>query len=253
MKKKFTILLADDNKEFIQNLRDILELKGYAVLTASDGFHALDIIKASPVDLILMDIKMPVMNGVETYKKIKRITPKTPVIMLTAFALEELIQESLQEGAFACLKKPLDFDELFATIEHAIPDGSMILIVDDDENLCRNLMDILSKKGYRVSVAMDSISAIEKIKETVFDILLLDMKLPPLNGLETYLTIRKLCPNIVVVIITGFLPEMQEMIDLVKNNGAYTLLEKPIDIDKLLILLQQIESLNGKREPEKPE
>jgi DNA-binding NtrC family response regulator len=89
---------------------------------------------------------MPVMNGVETFKKIKKIKPTTPVIMLTAFALEELIQESLQEGAFACLKKPLDFDELFATIEQAIPNGSMILVVDDDENLCQNLLDVLAKK-----------------------------------------------------------------------------------------------------------
>jgi len=101
MKKTFTILLTDDNKEFVQNLSDILELKGYKVLTANDGFQALDIIRVTPVDLILMDIKMPVMNGVETYKKIKKISPVTPVIMLTAYALEELIQESLQEGAFA--------------------------------------------------------------------------------------------------------------------------------------------------------
>jgi two-component system, NtrC family, response regulator HydG len=245
MKNAFTILLTDDNKEFAQNLCDILELKGYSVLTASDGFQALEIIKTSPVDLILMDIKMPVMNGVETFKKIKKINPDTPVIMLTAFALEELIQESIQEGAFACLKKPLDFDELFATIEHAIHKGSMILIVDDDVNLCQNLLDILSKKGYLVSFATDSTSAIEKVRTNVYDVMLLDMKLPPLNGLETYLTIHRLCPKIVVVIITGFVPEMEEMIKMTKNNGAYALLEKPIDIEKLLSILAQIENTHG--------
>jgi DNA-binding NtrC family response regulator len=247
MKNNFTILLTDDNKEFTQNLRDILELKGYAVLTASDGFRALDIIQASHVDLILMDIKMPVMNGVETFKKIKQITPNTPVIMLTAFALEELIQESLQEGAFACLKKPLNFDELFYTIEHAIPTGSMILVVDDDENLCQNLMDVLCKKGYRVTIAMDSTSAIEKARKNVFDIMLLDMKLPPLNGLETYLAIRRLCPGIVVVIITGFLHEMEDMVKVIRKSGAYALLQKPIDIDNLLSILEQIENQKEKQ------
>ena len=246
MKNKFTILLTDDNGEFAQNLSDILELKGYAVLIASDGFRALEIIKETPVDLVLMDIKMPVMNGVETFKKIKKITPITPVIMLTAFALEELIQESLNEGAFACLKKPIDFDELFSTIENAIPNGSMILVVDDDENLCQNLLDILTQKGYRVSVALDSISAIEEVRKNVFDIMLLDMKLPPLNGLETYLIIRRLCPGIVVVIITGFLSEMEEMIKMIRKNGAYTLLEKPIVIDNLLHILEEIENMKGK-------
>jgi len=241
MKKTFTILLTDDNKEFVQNLRDILELKGYKVLIANDGFQALDIVSTTPVDLILMDIKMPVMNGVETFKKIKSISPATPVIMLTAYALEELIQESIQEGAFACLRKPLDFDKLFTTIEHAIPKGSMILVVDDDENLCRNLLDILQQKGFRVSYALDSTSAIERIKTTAIDILLLDMKLPPLNGLETYIQIRDIRPQVVVVAITGFLSELEHMVKMMNQNGAYALLEKPINIDNLLSILKQIE------------
>jgi two-component system response regulator HydG len=253
MKRNFTILLTDDNKEFTQNLCDILELKGYSVLTAIDGFQALDIIKASPVDVILMDIKMPVMNGVETYKKIKKITPDTPVIMLTAYIMEELIQESLKEGAFACLKKPIDFDELFATIERAVPNGSMILVIDDDEHLCQNLLTVLTQKGYQVSVAMDSNSAIEKVRTSVYDILLLDMKLPPLNGLETYLKIRRLCPKIVVVIIAGILPEMDKIIEMAGKSGMYALLEKPINIDNLLSILEQIEIPKRKNETENPE
>jgi len=240
MKKNLRILLADDNREFSQNLKDILELKGYEVLLAGDGFQTLEIIKETKVDLILLDIKMPVMNGVETFKQIKMIIPGTPVIMITAFAVEELIQESLQEGAFACLKKPLDFDELFNTIETAIPGGSMILLVDDDKHLCKNLFEILSKKGYEVTMAFDSTSALEQVRRIKFDILLLDMNLPPLNGLETFLAIREIRPDIVVVIITDVLHEMEELVSAVANNGAYTLVEKPIQIDKLLGLLENI-------------
>jgi two-component system response regulator HydG len=251
-KQKFTILLTDDNREFVQNLRDILELKGYAVLSATDGFQALEILKTEKVDLVIMDIKMPVMNGVETYKKIKQIKPDTPVIMLTAYALEDLIKESIAEGAFACLKKPLNFEELFITIEQAIPNGSMILIVDDDENICKNLMEILHQKGFRVSSASNSLSAIDKVRSFDFDIMLLDMKLPPLNGLETYLEIRRISPGLVVIIITGFLSEMDELARKVKNDGAYALLEKPIDIDNLILLLDQIEGQNVKKKTEKP-
>jgi two-component system, NtrC family, response regulator HydG len=243
MKKNVRILLTDDNREFSQNLRDILELKGYGVLLASDGFQALELIKETPVDLVLMDIKMPVMNGVETFKKIKTIVPGTPVIMMTAFALEELIQESLQEGAFACLKKPLDFDQLFNTIENAIHEGSMILVAEDDDNLCQTLYKILGQKGYRVSVAHDSTTAMEKVKLNRYDVMLLDLKLPPLNGLETYLAIRNLRPNLVVVIITGFLPDLEEMVKSILHHGAYTLIEKPIQIDKLLEVLEKIVNL----------
>jgi len=121
----------------------------------------------------------------------------------------------------------------------------MVLVVDDDENLCLNLFDILQDKGYRVSYALDSITAIERVKTTVIDILLLDMNLPPLNGLETYLKIRDFNPKVVVVVITGFLSEMGDMVKMVKQNGAYALLEKPINIDNLFSILEQIEHKIG--------
>lgn len=245
MSTRLKILLTDDNEEFALNVKDILETKGYEVLVANSGFSALKIISRSPVDLVLMDIKMPVMNGVEAFKKIKEITPLTPVIMLTAFALEELIQESLQNGAFACLRKPLDFDELFATIEKALPSGSMILLVDDDETLCDNLRGILTQHGYHVSVAYDSNSAIEQVKKAAFNIMLLDIKLPPLNGLETYLAIRKIRSDLVVIIITGNLTEMKDLVTAALNRNAYALLEKPVDIEYLISLLAQIEKEKG--------
>ena len=117
------ILLTDDNTEFSLNLKDILEVKGYEVFITNDGFSALDFVKRTLVDIVLLDIRMPEMNGVETFKKMKSIIPDVPVIMLTGFALEELIRESLECGVFRCLSKPLDFDELFATIENALPEG----------------------------------------------------------------------------------------------------------------------------------
>jgi two-component system, NtrC family, response regulator HydG len=123
MDNPLKILLTDDNTEFSLNLKDILEVKGYEVFIANDGFSALEFVKHNPVDLVLMDIKMPEMNGVETFKKMKFSSPDIPVIMLTGFALEELIRESIQHGVYGCLSKPLDFDELFSTIENALSDG----------------------------------------------------------------------------------------------------------------------------------
>jgi len=131
MEKQLKILLTDDNTEFSLNLKDILEVKGYEVFIANDGFSALDFVRRTKVDIVLMDIRMPEMDGVETYKKMKSIIPDVPVIMLTGFALEELIRESIEYGVFGCLSKPLNFDELFTAIENALPErqeyfGNMI-------------------------------------------------------------------------------------------------------------------------------
>lgn len=251
--KRSRILVVDDNEEFCRNMTDILELKDYEVVTAYDGFKALELVKQNGFDLVLMDVKMPVMDGVETFKKVKKIAPDTPVIMVTAFAVEDLIREALREGAFGSLKKPLDFDEIFELIEQTTPNGELILIVDDDENLCANMQDVLSGKGYRVSVAHDGNMAIEKAKKDNFDVMLIDLKLPALNGLETYLVIRDFRPNVVAIIITGYPQEMAKLAQQALQKNAYACLEKPINMGELVSLIEQIKEQKAKGMLKKPE
>jgi two-component system response regulator HydG len=241
MSERLKILVVDDNEEFCQNLKDVLELKDYEVATAYDGLKGLEMAKQNGFGLVIMDIKMPVMDGVETFRKLKEIAPDIPVIMVTAYAVDDLIREALRDGAFGSLRKPLDFDRLFELIERAIPDGSLLLVVDDDENLCSNLENILSDKGYRVAVAYDGNMAMRETWENNFDIVLIDMKLPPLSGLETYLSIRDIRPDTVAIIITGYSQEMRDPIEQAIEKNAYACLEKPINIDELVSFLERVE------------
>jgi two-component system response regulator HydG len=252
MSKKLRILVVDDNPEFCQNLADILETKGFEVATAYDGFKAFESLKQNSFDLVLIDIKMPVMNGVETFKKMKQIARGTPVIMMSAYAVEDLIREALQEEAFGFLKKPVDFEKLYKLIEQATAKGALILVVDDDQGFCANINNILTDKGYRVSIAHDGNMAIEKVWENNFDIILLDMKLPPLNGLETYLAIREIRWNLVVIVITGYLQEMGDLIQKALQESAYVCLEKPVNMDELISLLDKIKEQKVKGVLPKP-
>jgi two-component system response regulator HydG len=252
MSERLRVLVVDDNEEFCQNLKDVLELKDYEVATAYDGLKGLEMVKQNGFGLVIMDVKMPVMDGVETFRKLKEIAPDTPVIMVTAYAVDDLMREALRDGAFGSLKKPLDFDRLFELIERAIPDGSLLLVVDDDENLCSNLENVLSDKGYRVAVAYDGNMAIRETWENNFDIALIDMKLPPLSGLETYLSIRDIRPDTAVIIITGYSQEMRDPIEQAIEKNAYTCLEKPINIDELVSLLERIKEQKGKGTLNKP-
>ena len=246
MSEKLKILVVDDNEEFCKNVTDILELQSYEVVSAYDGFKGLETVKENGFDLVLMDVKMPVMNGVEAYKKIKEIAPATPVIMVTAFAVEDLLKEALKQGAYGSLKKPVDFDQLLELIKQATGKGAMILVADDDENLCANMQQILSDKGYRVCVTYDGNAAVAKAEKNNFDIMLLDMKLPVLNGLETYLAIRQFRPDIVAVIITDYRQETSKLVQQALQEGAYTCLEKPIDMDELMKLLEHIKEQKDK-------
>jgi len=253
MSPKLRILVVDDSEGFCRSTADILKMRDYEVATAYDGFKALELVKRDVFDLVLMDIKMPIMDGVETFKKIKEMAPDTSVIMMTGYAVEDLIREALREGAFSALNKPLDFDEIFKLIERAIPNGALILVVDDDENLCATMKDVLSDKGYRVIVAYDGNTAIEKARENNFDIMLIDLKLPALNGLETYLAIRDFRPNVVAIIITGYLQEMGKLAQQALQETAYACLEKPIDMDKLFSLLERISEEKNRGTLKKPQ
>jgi DNA-binding NtrC family response regulator len=184
---------------------------------------------------------MPVMNGVETFKKIKEISTHTYVIMITAFAVEELIRESLVNGAFGVLRKPIDFDKLFSLIEKTIFSGSLIQVVDDDEFVCKNLEDVLTQKGYQVVYARDGETAVRQAEESRFDILLLDLKLPPLYGFEVYTMIRRFRPELVVILITGYLDEFKDQVKHIRKRNVYACLEKPIDMNQLLHILDEVE------------
>ncbi|MEE9591247.1 MAG: response regulator [Thermodesulfobacteriota bacterium] len=112
MEKKCSILIVDDDSGMTDTLTDVFDEMGYTVAVAEDGFAAIDKIKRELYDVALMDIKMPRMNGVETFKEIKKINPSMKVIMMTAYAMEELIKEALREGALDVIHKPLDIDKV---------------------------------------------------------------------------------------------------------------------------------------------
>ena len=120
MSSKVSILIVDDDVGVCQTLADILEAKGYQVDTATDGFQAIEKAREAAFDVALMDMKMPGMNGVETYRKMKKSELKTKVIMITAYALEELIREAYVEGIVGVMHKPLEVDKLIESINNAI-------------------------------------------------------------------------------------------------------------------------------------
>ena len=235
------VLIVDDNLGQRRTTALILERKGYRVATAADGPQALELAGETAFDVVLMDVKMPSMNGVETFKRLKEISPQTIVIMMTAYAVEDLVEEALAEGAYGVLYKPLDIDELLGILAGAreAGDDALILIVDDDPGTCTTLRAILGHQGYEVGVAHSGEQAIATERETAHDLVLLDVKLPTLDGAETYLALREINPRIVAIIMTGHCEEVAGAIQQALDNSAYAYLHKPLQMDKLLELIRE--------------
>lgn len=232
----------DDDINLCKTMSLVLRRKGYAVTTANDGPQAIERVKKWPFDIIFMDIKMPLMDGVETYRGVKKIRPEAVVMMMTAYAVEDLVQKVLQEGACGIIYKPLDIEKVIALIERAreVRRGALILVVDDDSGTCIILKNILVKNGHRVGIAHTGEEAIAMAQEKTYDVIFIDMKLPTINGLETYLAIKESTPEVVAIMMTAYRPEMAELLKEALNNHAYTYLYKPLDMARVLELVDEV-------------
>jgi two-component system, NtrC family, response regulator len=115
-----TILVVDDEKNYLLVLSAVLEEEGYEVLTTVSGMEAMEIQKSSDLDLVLTDMKMPGMDGIELLDQIKATDPELPVIMMTAHGTIDKAVEAMQKGAYSYILKPFDNERLILYVKRAI-------------------------------------------------------------------------------------------------------------------------------------
>jgi CheY-like chemotaxis protein len=118
MSESFTILVVDDNPSMAGSLVDILEVKGFEVHAASNGAEALEILRVHHVDILLTDVKMLDMNGLDLYRETRLIYPKLITLFMTAYAADDLIQQGMKEGIKTVLSKPVDIDLLLSLLSN---------------------------------------------------------------------------------------------------------------------------------------
>ncbi|SHF88087.1 Response regulator receiver domain-containing protein [Desulfacinum infernum DSM 9756] len=113
------VLLVDDEVEFVSTLAERLEIRGMEVLVASDGEEALRRVQEEPLDVVVLDVRMPGLGGLDVLKRIKEMKPDLPVILLTGHSATRDGIEGMRLGAFDYLMKPLDIETLMAKMKEA--------------------------------------------------------------------------------------------------------------------------------------
>ena len=127
-----TILIVDDEKHYPLIIGEVLAEEGYNTFTASSGMEALDILNTQLIDLVLSDVKMPGMSGIDLLEKAKEIKPDLPVIIMTAFGSVEKAVEAMHKGAYTFILKPFENEALIAHIGKAL---SIYKIVQENARL----------------------------------------------------------------------------------------------------------------------
>jgi two-component system NtrC family response regulator len=168
-----TILIVDDEKNYPPILSAVLKEEGFETFTANSGKEALEVLENSDIDLVLTDMKMPVMDGIELLEKVKIKDPKLPVIMMTAHGTVEKAVEAMQKGAYNYILKPFDNERLVIYVDKALEMYRMV----KENRVLRSAME--SRFGFGNIIGKSA-----------------EMQ-------EVFKTIRKVAPTTATVILEG--------------------------------------------------
>jgi DNA-binding NtrC family response regulator len=230
------LLIIDDNISVIATLAPLFEDFGYNVTIIDDGHRAIELAKQSFYDLVIIDINMPGINGVETFKAIKEISPATIAIMMTAGASKHLIEQAMDEGAFGIVYKPFRMNEIIDMVGKAI-ERTVVLIVDDQIEGMKPLKYLLEEKGYRVIMAYNGPKAVEIINHGRADIALVDIRMPEMDGFTVAQKIREIDPDTGIIMMTA---HNDENTNKELESSPFTCLYKPMDIKRLIEAVEKV-------------
>lgn len=239
MKEKLKVLVVDDDRRMVKTICDILRVKGYEAVPAHSGEEAVAKVRAEAFGCVLMDIRMPGIDGTEAQQMIRDAAPDLPVLLMSAYATDEQAEEAKRQGAYSVLTKPLDIQMVLSFLSLLRKEES-VLVVDDDPVFCRTLKDILQARGYRVETENDAGKVLGHMERNYKLMVLLDLKLGGADGVNVLREIREKYPAKPVVLVTGYRDEMGGAIEKGREIGAYSCLYKPFATEELLGIIDEI-------------
>lgn len=232
------ILVVDDEVNMRATLADILSDEGYCIDTAADGLSAVEMCEQQDYDVVLLDVRMPGIDGVEAFRRIHRHDESIRVVMMSAYSMDDLKRAVLDEGAIAFLSKPLDIENVIGLIQDV--HETSVLVVENDVETADQLRNSLKEQSYWVKVTSSPHDALELAEQIHFDIVLIDAQLPTMNGLELYQAIKKISPSSVAIMVSSMEEEFESLAKEAVRQTAYTIVHKPLDMDNLFYLLKRV-------------
>jgi len=253
---QFSVLIVDDNPVNLDVLRRNLEAINCVVITAENGINALNLLEVETFDLVLLDIMMPEMDGYELLSLMKASQTMSiiPVMMVSAVDDMESVLSCIRMGAVDYIVKPFESrllkSRVLRVIEKHVQNcgsritdsgskGSMKILVVDDSDINRDILkQRLINYGYEVAIAIDGLDALERLQQQSFDLILLDIMMPGLDGYGTLEHVKNDAglKDIPVVMISAL--DDREVSNRCMKLGASDFITKPFNSVLLKARLQ---------------
>jgi DNA-binding NtrC family response regulator len=237
-----SILVADDDRSMARTVCDILRRRGWTPTAVYSGEAAVEAAAAHRYTAVLMDVRMPGLDGVEAFRAIHAAQPRTPVILMTAYAAPELLDQAEREGVVRILPKPIPWATLSALLEKIGEWAGSVLVVDDDPAFLDTLTPLLERAGRRVWRATSLDQAVALLAARPAGVVVLDLALDGPRPRDAVLAIREADPSVLLILCSGHARLMDETLATLPSDWIYAGLLKPFPPRVLLDLLEAADS-----------
>lgn len=233
------ILVVDDDRDMVKTLCAVLRHHGWQPEPAYAGDEAVRRVRDRAYAAVLMDVRMPGLNGVDAFRAIRRERPTVPVILMTAYAAHELLGQAQREGVAMILPKPLPLPRLTAALEEMARAGP-VLLIDDEPEFLETLAKILSRSDHCVLKASTLEQALDFLTQTSPAIIVMDLKLDTLEPKAAVLAIKRVSPAVLLILYSGYPRLLDDTVAHLPSEWVYATLHKPFSPERLLQLLDEL-------------
>ena len=248
---KGNVLYAEDNEDNQRLVRAIVEKTGADITVVSNGQKALDLCAITTFDLVLTDVRMPIIDGVELTKLLLEKNAALPVVALTATLIDKEIKEFNTAGFKRILRKPIDRQAIYDVMCEYLPVGDKtvpslsfkenpirVLLAEDNLDNQGLIALYIKKAKASVEVVENGVEAVEKALAHEFDLILMDMQMPVMDGMTAVRALRTKGYRKPIYALTA--DDSDDAIQACKNAGCEGLLTKPLEVNKLTALINEI-------------
>lgn len=250
------VLVIDDDRMNCDLLQAVLTRHGYDVHSATSGLEGLKLFRQHAPRVTILDLRMPEMDGLTVLREIRAIDPHAPVIILGGGATEVQENQARALRVTDFVRKGLSLDVLVEGVNRvvqlparkqegagpqtgtAMETGETVLVVDDEPLVRDLLVQFLSLRGYRALGVKDGAQALSMVEQAPPDLILLDLMLPGMSGVEVLRRLREKHFNGAIIIVTGSSDE--ELLEEAWSLHPQEVISKPIDLEKLLAIVQLV-------------
>lgn len=251
------VLVVDDDQDLRTTVAEFLNMQGFEVAEADNGLEALLKVKRLRPHGIVLDIMMPRLGGLQALQRIHAFDPAITVVVVSGVADADLQRQAALAGASACLMKPAALSDIAAALRGQVPPvreemppvappaaaTGRILVVDDEREIRETLQEFFAEKGYDVHQATNGAAGIAAVAAATLDVVLLDIQMPGLGGVDALAAIRAIAPDVKVIMVSG--TPNPEVASRALAYGAFDFVAKPIDLAYLERSLETAMTMKG--------